>query len=169
MYMSTNVMYSAELFMMHGPDLSPAFYFYNQGYDVFMSNLRGTTFSRRHETLDPDVDREFWAFNYGSYEIDQRANIQYILDLTQQAQVYVYAPAVGATAFIIGMSFYPDWYQQRVITAAFMGPATTFSYTRSQLLLLFINFPGLLDLMRNFLIGELFPHNFMVDLYSNII
>ena len=92
---SHSILYAGEHYLMHGPDLSPAIYFYNLGYDVFLNNLRGSTYSRRHQTLNPDTDREFWAINYSSYEIDQRANIQYILDLTEQEQLFVVAHALG--------------------------------------------------------------------------
>jgi lysosomal acid lipase/cholesteryl ester hydrolase len=35
-----------------------------EGYDVWLGNNRGTTFSRRHKTLDPDKSRLFWQFSF---------------------------------------------------------------------------------------------------------
>jgi hypothetical protein len=169
LYISVNSEFAAENFMIHGPDLSPAFYFYNQGYDVFVNNLRGTTYSRRHQTLNPDVDREFWAINFDSLEIDQRANIQYILDLTQQQHLYVYAHAIGATAMLIGMSFNPDWYNQRVITAALLSPFTSVEHTQSPTNLFFIQFPQALELLRKFALGEIFSHTFVISMYDDIV
>jgi hypothetical protein len=169
LYMSHSSWYSPEHFLMHGPDLSPAIYFYNLGYDVFMNNLRGSTYSRRHISLDPDTDREFWAINFNHFEMDQRANIQYILDMTQQEQLFVLAHAVGGTAMITGMSFYPEWYQQRVITVALVDPVTTYVYTTSLLFQFIIRFPQLEDILRKVSIGELMNHNLATMMYDDLV
>jgi lysosomal acid lipase/cholesteryl ester hydrolase len=169
LFISHSTMYAAEQFMLHGPDLSPAMYFYNLGYDVFLNNLRGTTYSRRHQTLNPDTDREFWAINYSSFEIDQRANIQYILDLTQQEQLFVIAHALGGSAILIGMSLYPEWYQQRVITAALLGPITAISNTQAMIFQLLTQFPMMTDVMRLTSIGEMFPHNLAMRILDDVV
>ena len=37
---------------------------YNEGYDVWLGNMRGTRYSRKHETLDSsDVNSEYWKFS----------------------------------------------------------------------------------------------------------
>jgi pimeloyl-ACP methyl ester carboxylesterase len=169
LYMSHSSWYSPEHFLMHGPNLSPAIYFYNLGYDVFLNNLRGSTYSRRHQNLDPDTDREFWAINFNHFEMDQRANIQYILDMVQQEQLFVLAHAVGGTAMITGMSFYPEWYQQRVKTVALVDPVTTYVYTTSLLFQFVIQFPQLEDIMRMVSIGEVLPHNLAARIYVDVV
>ena len=39
---------------------SLAFVLADLGFDVWLGNFRGNAYSRRHVSLDPDVDLEFW-------------------------------------------------------------------------------------------------------------
>ena len=60
-----------------------AFFFADQGFDVWMNNSRGNRHSRFHRYHDPDHDAEFWDFSFqelGKY--DQPAVIDYILKTT---------------------------------------------------------------------------------------
>ena len=64
-YFQHGLMDSSYAWIMHYSDKSPAFIAARAGYDVWMSNSRGNTFSRRHLGLDPDKDRaKFWNFGW---------------------------------------------------------------------------------------------------------
>jgi len=54
---------SAESFMINGPKNSPAFIAVERGYDVWLGNSRGNSYSRDHIKLDPN-GKEFWDFSW---------------------------------------------------------------------------------------------------------
>ena len=54
---------SAENWVMN-KEFSPAFILANAGYDVWLGNSRGSKYSRKHKTLDPDHDGAYWQFSF---------------------------------------------------------------------------------------------------------
>ena len=64
-YFQHGILDSAYAWVMHYSDKSPAFVAARAGYDVWLNNSRGNTYSRRHSALDPDEDKEkFWNFGW---------------------------------------------------------------------------------------------------------
>jgi hypothetical protein len=56
---------SAFCWIINYPDVAPAFVTARAGYDVWLGNSRGNTFSFKHTRLDPKKDEaEFWDFDY---------------------------------------------------------------------------------------------------------
>jgi hypothetical protein len=64
---------------------SPAFIAAEQGYDVWLGNTRGNYHSRRHVTLNPDKDIEYWLHNiFDLVKFDVTAFINHIMKITQR-------------------------------------------------------------------------------------
>ncbi|KOB70611.1 Lipase [Operophtera brumata] len=101
--MNHGVFDSADGWILRGNN-SLAIMLADAGYDVWLANQRGCRYSRKHVSLNPDKDPEFWdysAHEYGIYDLP--ANIDYILNATGQSQLIIIGFSEGTTAtFILG-------------------------------------------------------------------
>ena len=79
-FMQHGFLASADCWVVNEHTSAPAFQLARQGYDVWIGNQRGSKYSRKHQTLDPDVDKkEFWQFSFQEMgEIDAPTQIDYI-------------------------------------------------------------------------------------------
>lgn len=49
-------------YINRGPNASLGLLLADAGFDVWLGNNRGTTWSRKHVHLDPDKDKAFWNY-----------------------------------------------------------------------------------------------------------
>ncbi|KAH0521387.1 Lysosomal acid lipase/cholesteryl ester hydrolase [Microtus ochrogaster] len=78
------------------------------GFDVWMGNSRGNTWSQKHKTLSVSQD-EFWAFSFDEMaKYDLPASINYIINKTGQEQVYYLGHSQGATIGFIAFLHMPE-------------------------------------------------------------
>lgn len=62
---------SADCWIMHTPDVAPAFQLVKEGYDVWLGNQRGTKYSMGHTHLNPKKSHAYWEFSWtemGEYD-----------------------------------------------------------------------------------------------------
>ena len=61
-----NTLLVSEYLQIYGGFISvfSAYILANAGYDIWLGNARGNSYSRAHVKLNPDTDREFWDFRY---------------------------------------------------------------------------------------------------------
>jgi pimeloyl-ACP methyl ester carboxylesterase len=152
---------TGEGFMLHGPELSPAFYIYNQGYDVWLTNRRGDYYSRSHETLNADTDSEFWDFGIEEMAIDHIATTEYILQTTGQESLSIIALSSGGSTTIASASMNPEFFQQNVDILIVLVPDLSLQHTPSPIFQFFIATPSLFDLLRSLNIYEMGGYNFL--------
>ncbi|XP_063603947.1 lipase 3-like [Penaeus indicus] len=111
---------SAE-FVMNTPDKALAYLLADSGYDVWMGNVRGNTYSKNHVSLSPR-QKEFWQFSWaemGYYDLP--AFIDYILSKTQAEDLYYVGFSMGTTIFWAMMNDRPE-YNQKVRFMVGLGP-----------------------------------------------
>ncbi|XP_038599742.1 lysosomal acid lipase/cholesteryl ester hydrolase isoform X2 [Tachyglossus aculeatus] len=112
------------------------------GYDVWMGNSRGNTWSREHRTLSV-FQSEFWAFSYDEMaRYDLPAVINFILNKTGQEQVYYVGHSQGTTIAFIAFSTLPQLAKKIKMFFA-LAPVATVKFATSPLAKLGI-FPELL-------------------------
>lgn len=106
---------------------SAGYYFSDAGYDVWIGNFRGNTYSRRHVTLNPDRP-EFWSFSWhemGMYDLP--ATIDYILQATNQTKLTYIGHSQGVTAAFVMLSTRPE-YNRKISVLHAMTPPIVFKY-----------------------------------------
>ncbi|KAK1117491.1 hypothetical protein K0M31_016524 [Melipona bicolor] len=133
---------ASPTWLVAGPEKALGFILADEGYDVWMGNVRGNRYSRKHlnlTTLDPD----YWMFSWHEMGIyDLPAIIDHIIEQIQQKEIFMITHSQGGTVFFVMASERPE-YQEKIIAAFTLAPAVFISRTKSTLVQV------LLDLANN--------------------
>ncbi|XP_054274931.1 lipase 3-like isoform X2 [Macrosteles quadrilineatus] len=92
------------------------------GYDVWLGNLRGNVYSRRHDILSPDIDYQFWNFSLHEMSYyDLPAMLDHITASTGHSRVFYCGYSIGGTLFLMMAASRPQ-YNTRVQAAYLLAP-----------------------------------------------
>nr|CAD7461995.1 unnamed protein product [Timema tahoe] len=121
---------SSADWLIQGPGKSLAYLLADQGFDVWLGNARGNTYSRRHVRLSPD-DPQFWNHDWHHMGVfDLPAEIDYILQNTQQQSLYYAGHSMGTTKFFVMASKRPE-YNLKIRTMFALAPIVFMSHMQS--------------------------------------
>ncbi|XP_055683007.1 lipase 3-like [Lutzomyia longipalpis] len=129
---------SSASFVVLGPEKSLAYLLADRGYDVWMGNARGNTWSRKHIKWDPDnplTRGQFWNFSWheiGFYDLP--ALIDYIFLKTGQTKLHYVGHSQGATAVLVLLSLKPQ-YNDVMKSVHLLSAVSFMSHTQSPLLI----------------------------------
>ncbi|CAG2066964.1 unnamed protein product, partial [Timema podura] len=103
------------------------------GYDVWLGNIRGNFYSRKHVTLSPDKPK-FWNFSMhemGLYDVP--AMIDHILLTTGQDKIFYVGHSMGTTMFYMMASSRPE-YNSKIRLMIALAPVVYFHELKFPLL-----------------------------------
>uniref|UniRef100_UPI00398F6625 gastric triacylglycerol lipase n=1 Tax=Pristiophorus japonicus TaxID=55135 RepID=UPI00398F6625 len=102
------------------------------GYDVWIGNSRGNTWSRKHKTI-PIYKDAFWAFSFDEMATkDLPAVIDFILQKTKHQQLYYVGHSQGTTIGFIAFSTMPEL-AKKIKVFFGLAPVATVKYSESPL------------------------------------
>ena len=91
------------------------------GYDVWLGNYRGNTYSRNHVILDPDSN-DFWEFCHDQHgSLDVAAQIDAVITETGLPKIHYVGHSMGTTGFMVLMNERPE-YEDKIIMANLLAP-----------------------------------------------
>jgi len=106
------------------------------GYDVWLGNVRGNTYSKRHTKMDPKNDKAYWAFSWDEMaRYDLPAMINYALLISGQSQLYYIGHSQGT---MIGFARFSEDQElaKKVKYFIALGPVSTIGEIKSPIRLL---------------------------------
>ncbi|XP_049276588.1 lipase 1-like [Anopheles funestus] len=121
---------SSADFLIIGPNNSLAYLLADQGHDVWMADLRGNRYSRRHTTLSPD-SRAYWDYTWhemGYYDLP--AMIDHILHVTGTRRLHYIGFSQGTTVFFVMASSRPE-YNEKISRTYALSAAVYVEHVRS--------------------------------------
>ncbi|XP_016126097.1 putative lysosomal acid lipase/cholesteryl ester hydrolase [Sinocyclocheilus grahami] len=114
------------------PNTSLGFLLADAGFDVWIGNSRGNTWSRKHVSLDPK-HKEYWQFSHDELaKKDLPAVINFITKTTGQEQIFYVGHSQGTTIAFIAFSTMPELASKIKMFFA-LAPVATVGLTKSSM------------------------------------
>ncbi|XP_034230755.1 lipase 1-like isoform X2 [Thrips palmi] len=124
---------AAVTYLVLGPGYAQALLLYDAGFDVWMTNLRGSVSSSRHERLST-ADPRYWQYSYHEHGVyDVTASVDTVLSRTGFKQLLYVGFSMGSASFLIMTSSRPE-YNDKIMAAFLQAPVTALFYSENNLI-----------------------------------
>ncbi|EFA01613.1 Lipase 3-like Protein [Tribolium castaneum] len=169
-FLQHGVLSSSADWIITGPSHGLGYILADEGYDVWMGNARGNKLSRNHTSLNPDKDSQFWNFSWHQIGlIDLPTMIDYVLEVTNQTELYYIGHSQGTTTFYVMTSMLPE-YNAKIKAQFSLAPIAYMNHMTSPLLHIIAFWTGPLDLLLQLIgINEFLPSNEFMALVGDIL
>jgi len=139
------------------------------GYDVWMGNYRGNTYSRNHTFFNPSEQRGgFWEFSWDEMaKYDIPAQINKVLEVTGKEDLQYIGHSMGTTAFMAMHHYRPD-VAQKIRLAHLLSPVAYVGHMESPIAWIAGLGPILDDILSFLGIGEFLPSNLFMDCLASL-
>ncbi|XP_044010367.1 lipase 1-like [Aphidius gifuensis] len=108
-FLQHGILASSDSWTLLGPNKDLAFILADEGWDVWLGNVRGNTYGRSHEELSPK-NNEFWKFSFHEMAVyDLPAMIDHALEVSGQKNLFYIGHSMGTTMSYILLSMRPEY------------------------------------------------------------
>lgn len=164
-FLQHGVLGSSADWVMLGKEKALAYLLANQGYDVWLGNFRGNTYSRAHVSISQE-DLKFWDFSWHESGIyDLPAMITYIVKLKENFLKAYIGFSMGTTCFYVMASERPQI--ARLLQSTYsLAPVVFMEHVTSPLRYLAPLADDYKVIFSLFGEGEFLPQNYVVKFLS---
>ncbi|XP_075538765.1 gastric triacylglycerol lipase-like isoform X2 [Dermacentor variabilis] len=120
-FVMTGLLADSASIVLDFPKQSLGYVLADNGYDVWLGNVRGNTYGKKHKNLDVK-SKKFWNFSFHEHAIfDVPAQVDYVLKETKHKDLLYIGVSQGTLIFFTMLSEKP-WYNDRIKAFAGLAP-----------------------------------------------
>jgi lysosomal acid lipase/cholesteryl ester hydrolase len=167
-FLQHGLLCSSTNWISNGPKDSLAFMLADAGFDVWLGNIRGNTFSRSHVRYNPDKDKEFWEFSFDEHsQIDLPAMVDHALSVSQQDSLYYVGHSQGTMMGFAGLT-YNQTFAKSIKEFFALAPVSTVGDIKGLFDYLAENYKIILPFLDIFGVGEFVPNQGIIDKFGEL-
>ncbi|KAF6258125.1 Alpha/Beta hydrolase protein [Scenedesmus sp. NREL 46B-D3] len=138
-FLQHGITLASDCFTVFGANESMAYILSDAGYDVWLGNTRGNTYSRRNINGLHPYQAEFWYFSMDEMAlVDVPAMIDHVLAQTGASKLAFVGHSQGGTLGSMLCAARPE-YNQKISVLALLGPVVFVDFMQSAFLKVFTN------------------------------
>lgn len=104
---------SSDVWLSSGSDNALAYVLSDAGYDVWLGNARGNSYSKEHKSIYFGwLSPSFWSFSWEEIaDIDLTAMFHYVLTITGESDLHYVGHSQGTTVYFALLASQPEYNQ----------------------------------------------------------